>query len=301
MAAPSHFAYSDETHYNVGRYRGIGLVTVLREKADSFTAELRRLLDESNVREFKWKKFDSARARFAGCKMLTFALDKTAAGSMRADILVWDIEDSRHKVRGRDDPGNLHRMYHHLFKYVLSERRPDGSTWCLYPDEQGEMDWDSVGYFLDRVSDKVEISKDLFSGERFRLRLKREFRIEEILPAKSEQEPLVQLADLVAGLAVYSREAYERYELWQASTSSQQPLFETASKPELSLSGADRERCAALAWFDAECKKRKLGVSLKMYRGLRTPNPANPINFWWYEPQHQLDKAPVKASVRVAD
>jgi len=295
MAAPSHFAYSDETHYNVGRYRGIGLVTVQHASAVNSNVELRRLLDESEVREFKWRKFDSAKERFAACKMLEFALAQVGLASMRLDILVWDTEDSRHKIRGRDDTGNLHRMYHHLFKHVLSERWPDGSTWCLYPDEQGEMDWDSVEGFLDKVSSRAEISRDLFSGERFRLRLKREFRIEEVVPVSSEKEPLVQLADLLAGLAVYSREAYERYELWQASTSSQQLLFDPANKSELAISRADHERFAALAWFDAECKKRKFGVSLKTYRGLRTPNPDNPINFWWYEPQHDQDKAPVKS------
>jgi len=35
-----------------------------------------------------------------------------------------------------------------------------------------------------------------------------------------------------------------------------------------------------------------MGVSLRKYKGLRTMKPSNPINFWWYEPQSDLDKAP---------
>jgi hypothetical protein len=37
-----------------------------------------------------------------------------------------------------------------------------------------------------------------------------------------------------------------------------------------------------------------LGVSLKTHGGLRTLQPANRINFWWYEPQSPEDKAPTK-------
>jgi len=49
-----------------------------------------------------------------------------------------------------------------------------------------------------------------------------------------------------------------------------------------------------LAEFNAACKSKKLGVSLKTHRGLRTLNPESPINFWWYEPQHDADRAPTK-------
>jgi hypothetical protein len=47
--------------------------------------------------------------------------------------------------------------------------------------------------------------------------------------------------------------------------------------------------------FDETCKERKLGVSLKTKKGLWTPDPQRPINFWLYEPQHPEDKAPQKA------
>jgi len=53
---------------------------------------------------------------------------------------------------------------------------------------------------------------------------------------------------------------------------------------------------AVLAQLDAICKRKKLGVSLKTNHGLRTFDPANPVNFWWYESQYDEDKAPVKRS-----
>ena len=43
------------------------------------------------------------------------------------------------------------------------------------------------------------------------------------------------------------------------------------------------------------CKARKLRVSLKTHRGLRTMDLTSPVNFWPYEPQAEADKAPVKS------
>jgi hypothetical protein len=54
------------------------------------------------------------------------------------------------------------------------------------------------------------------------------------------------------------------------------------------------ERFQVLYEFDGGCKNRKMGVSLKTFGGLKTLDPRRPINFWWYEPQHEMDKAPTR-------
>jgi hypothetical protein len=41
------------------------------------------------------------------------------------------------------------------------------------------------------------------------------------------------------------------------------------------------------------CKKAKLGVSLKTFGGLKSPKATSALNFWWYEPQVEQDKAPI--------
>lgn len=46
--------------------------------------------------------------------------------------------------------------------------------------------------------------------------------------------------------------------------------------------------------FNSLCKQQRSAVSLKSNRGLWTPNPVNPLNFWMYEPQHPEDRAPTK-------
>ena len=139
----------------------------------------------------------------------------------------------------------------------------------------------------------MEIDSSLFAGNGFRIRLRKEFGIAEIEHVTSAGHPLLQLADLFAGLAVFSRDKYESYVQWCTKSSLQARLFEDGQQSS-SQSRSERERFQVLKQFDAECKSRKLGVSLRTKKGLWTPDPTSPPNFWLYEPQHPRDKAPVK-------
>jgi len=287
----THVGFSDESHWNIGRFRSLGLVTTPSEHLDSLETRLRQLLDESHVSEFKWQRLRGAKERFAAEKMVKFAVENACAKQLRIDVLIWDIQDSRHAIVGRDDVANLQRMYYHLFRNVLRLRWPDGAVWRLYPDEHTAMDWESMEDYLSAVSVRIETERSLLTKGRFRFRIRQEFGIDDIVPSKSRERPLLQLADLFAGLAVFSREKFDAYQVWLSS--SQNSLFENEisnSDP----SHGDRERFQVLRMLDRECKQRRIGVSLKTKCGLWTPNPEYPINFWIYEPQHEEDKAPTR-------
>ncbi|MDI6782969.1 MAG: hypothetical protein QME64_02610 [bacterium] len=107
--------------------------------------------------------------------------------------------------------------------------------------------------------------------------------IEQIVSCKSHFEPLVQIADLYAGLSVYSRESFNCYQQWQLMNDNQQRLFSVNGTQSISLSTSDKERCIVLTEFNNICKRCKLGVSLETNKGLKTFNPKYPINFWWYK------------------
>ena len=94
----THVGFADESYWNSGRFRSLGMVTLSLDYLDALNSEARRLLDESSVQEFKWKKIDGAKERFAAEKLCRFAVDKASAGQLRVDVLIWDIEDSRHKI-----------------------------------------------------------------------------------------------------------------------------------------------------------------------------------------------------------
>lgn len=61
------------------------------------------------------------------------------------------------------------------------------------------------------------------------------------------------------------------------------------------LENSNREiyRYRLLDWFNKECKNMRLGVSLDSNKCLHTFKPENPINFWFYKPQGEYDKAPI--------
>jgi hypothetical protein len=293
VGTPTHLAFSDESHYNVGRYRGIGLVTLGATDYDQFNSELCQLLADSGIREFKWNELRTAQDRFAALKLTDWALQKLLVALIRIDVLTWDTQDTRHNVRSRDDVANLQRMYYHLFKNVLRNRWPDGSRWKLFPDEHSAIDWDEMDKYLDRSSMSSSLQRGLGENPGWRLTIRTEFRIHQISQCHSHEQPLVQLADLFAGLGVYSRAQYDCFAAWHASRDPQTSFF-TESQPQRNISKADGERCLVLSHLDDGCKRLKLQVSFKSQRGLRTRNPASALNFWWYEPQVQEDKAPTR-------
>lgn len=292
MLTATHVAFSDESHQNIGQFRGVSLISLENKYYKVISDKLQSILDSNEGSEIKWGKIGGFRERTIGANFLIKSIEYAVKGLLRIDVLVWDVSDSRHTIRDRDDMANLQRMYYHLFKNVLINRWPEYSTWVLYPDENTGMNWDTIEDFLDKVSTTAEIQNDLFTKSRFKFRLKNEFNIEKIIPCDSKDQPIIQLADLYVGMAIYSRMCYPKYCYW---LNSRQPsLFNNEINSTIKLSRADKERCRLLFEFNRMCKEHRLGVSLDTHGGLRTFNPRNSINFWWYEPQHELDKAPLR-------
>ena len=290
-AVPTHYAFSDETHHNVGRYRGVGMVSLPASNHARFEAELTKLFSDSKLQEFKWTDLSSAQHRFAALQMIDWAFPKLLTHSIRIDVLTWDTHDSRHQICGRDDTANLARMYYHLFKNVLRDKWPDDSRWMLLPDENSAIEWDAMNSFLGRAAVRVDRQRELSEQHRWQSRIVTEFSIQRISPCRSHEHVLIQLADLTVGLAVYSRTHYLRYERWRENQHGQGRLG-FMQETEIPLSRSDRERCLVLCELDVRCKKAQLGVSLKSFKGLRSPKAISALNFWWYEPQVEQDKAP---------
>jgi len=290
VAEATHSAYSDETHHNVGRFKGIGVVTAANDVAMQASGEVKAILAAANVRELKWEKLRTARDRNAAIHVADWLFGKL--NLLRVDVLTWDIEDPRHRLRGRDDVANLHRMYHHLMNNVL-RRYPSGCTWKLYPDEQESIDWERIHDFLDGAGTKSRFRHNV-GMLTYRLRFEKDFRVVQIVPSKSEGEPLIQVADLLAGMAAFSRTHIETYRRWEERESGQANLFE---KEERTFSGGEREKCAFLSEFRHRCHRCALPVSLNSTSGLRTRDPRTALNFWHYEPQRQGDKAPTRTAL----
>lgn len=288
----THLAFGDESHWGHGRYRAIGLVSLSLDNYDSLGEELKKILKESGVKEFKWKNLRSARERFAAIKLLNFSVKSALQGLIRFDVLIWDIEDSRHNIKGRDDLANLQRMYYKLFYNVMKRRWPDGCVWRLHPDEHSAIGWEHIKIFLSKKEVEIKLIRNLSTDGKFKIFIRNAFNIEKIVPVKSEEETFIQLADLFSGMAVFSRNKYENFIKWKNEQSKQLGLFDNSESCPLTKS--DIERYITLDHFNNLCKENKLYVSLNNKKGFYCFKPKYPFNFWLYEPQHPDDKAPIK-------
>jgi len=289
----SHCAFSDESSYNVGRFRAIGMISFPMSSLQELDKDIQEILEESNIREFKWKKLKSAKMYYGAIKLIDYFIGVVLKGISRIDVLIWDIEDMRHKIEGRDDCANLARMYYHLYKNVLIKRWPSNSSWLLYPDENSSIDWETIKNCLKSKEININETTDLFKG--FALQIREEFNIKDIHEVKSSTNALIGVADLFAGMGVYSRLNFRKYKMWEIKSSKQGHLFNYIIN--IKLSCADEYRCPVIKYLYEKCRGKKLGVSLSHLSGLWTPQPENPINFWHYRPQSMADKAPTKQTV----
>lgn len=287
----THIAFADESHYNVGQYRALGVVTLSNDKKNAVEDALYSILDSHSKTEIGWGKIGGdSRVLAAAEDICRQVVDCAGRQEMRVDVLVWDTQDARHDIQGRDDIENLHRMYHHILRVVLMRRWPDDALWLLHLDEHTALKTDKIAFFLEQVDSGFEVlDADLFI-QKPQLFWRSYFKIEKVEQAISAEHVLIQVADLLAGMACFSRSQYVDYATW-AAQNSHTPLL-PGFQVEQSLSRSQLSRFRLLLSFDVLCKQNKLGVSLKSHEGLRTRDPKRPINFWWYEPQGDYDKAP---------
>ena len=270
---PTYVGYSDESQHNTGRYRAVALVTLSISDAQQANKNLQAVWQELNISEFKWAKLRSAQYRFAALRMVDQVMSWIDNRKARIDIVTWDTEDSRHTIRNRSDMRNLRRMYYFLTRNVLGRRWPSSCVWELRADESS---LDAAGHFR-YLGNPDELNEDA-----------RSVTVARASYIHSHEEPLVQVADFFAGMAAYSRNSYQTYELWIEHHSSPPAGAKIAG-----LSNSHIERCLVLEYLYHCCKERKLRVRLMSNRGLRTMDARSPLNFWWYEPQGDYDRAPM--------
>jgi hypothetical protein len=148
------------------------------------------------------------------------------------------------------------------------------------------IDWDTIHDCLSAVGRRDELISSPLFGYFFSDKY---YKISVFQEVHSIQSPCCQIADLFAGMAVFSRTNYSKYEIWNRQKN--QSLFKEA---DVGFTRSEVERFPVLEYLDCQCKEQKLYVSLNTSGGLITKKPSYPINFWPYRPQHDKDKAPTK-------
>jgi hypothetical protein len=246
--------YSDESSYNYGAVRGVGAVSLRLDNASRLDAELASRLRGSGVRELKWEKVRTARTAFAAEKALAWALDHALVGEVWIETLTWEVTGAAASRARRPALANLRDGYRTLLASVMA-RQSAGSDptprWRVVPDEQTAIPWTRLREALPRVA--------------------------EIIPARSEASPLIQLADLFTGLAIFSRAAYDAYERQLCAPDHDRGALDGASS--VATPGSQAYRFALLDDFYTTCVRRLPGISLQTRRGLYTWRADAPIQF----------------------
>lgn len=200
----THVAFADETSYTGSeRFGAISLVTMQRRIGLDFNNELKKILKDNQTTDLKWKKIGKDnKYSSATIAFLQKTISYAHSNKIRIDVVMFDFHDSRHTVKRRDNIANFKRMIHHLLKNTLTSRWPNNLTWGFFPDQNTSVRWDEVHYFLELKSILTNSQQyDILNDNTF----KKAYNIILIKEMNSEKCSIVQLADLFAGLAVFSR------------------------------------------------------------------------------------------------
>lgn len=287
----THLAFADEHNYesSSGRFGSIALITMKKESYKTVSSSIKNTITEAGVTrtEFKWSETKRTNHKNGAIQLIDISVELALNAHVRIDVILWDYQDARHNITDRDNIKNFHIMYYRLLTNTLHKFWPAGSIWILYPDETSCVNWGNVLSFSNIKS--VERTEETL----FQLsEALKSYHVRQIRPVVSGKSPVNQLADLFAGLIPYSRHCYDKYEAIKI-TKEGESLFERA---EVKFARVDTNRYDIITQLLKQKEEHKLGISFESSKGFRSLNPSKefPINVWWYEPQHEKDKAPVK-------
>jgi len=303
---PTHYAFSDESNWNNGRFRSVALVTTTTEHLSILNNGLTQILNDHNfAKEFKWSKLTEARKVDAANELLKFAFDNATHGHLKIATIIWDtntewyktakIENTKNSAlirknlndRGKTvvkdfDELTLNQMYIYIYRCVLTKSWPSDSIWHVYPDEQNILVWETLQRFLNFSSPTVKtkrLSVPSPEGRNYEV-FEHRFNVKQVTQAKSDQTPLIQLADLFAGLGAFVLNQAEHYQ----EPNTLQLNFDNASL----LSRSSLQRFKVLSNFFQLSLIHQMNFDLFHLKELETHQPFHPITFWLYKPREQV-------------
>lgn len=291
-------AFCDASGVFAEHYQSIGVISGTTESLCKLRNDMLEILNDLGMSEIKFSsinKLDSREFKAARHFFIESINNYIRSRSVRADVLTWYTADSRHSTPRRDDIENLGRMYYHLLRNIA--RRWNITSWSIYIDKDEKVDFGVLRECLNSRINQIDTGQFPEIIESLE-QLKELEVVKEITEVNSREEPLVQLADLFAGVARFSNEKGSECCGWLAiyGNADQEPLIDLNSVEGNLTEYSKSEECryCLIGEIYELCRKHRLYISLKEEKRLQTKNPRSPLNFWNYEPQGDYDKAPVK-------
>ena len=278
-------AYSDESGINIGdRYTSVSVVSGEAEALNHLRDKLGETLIDKNVDEVKFSEIrrygspiTQAAVDFVGCLVNDFAI----YNRVRIDTITTDNEWLNGEYLDSHSEPDLGGMYHQVLSNV--GRRWGCTEWGFYPDENSGVNWSDIVSSLNMTS----LLTTKWGERRFidRTDEDAQFEFSEVEELDSVGEPLVQLADLFAGMARFSHEDNGGCSEWleRPRDERQGKLIPSMPRDKGNTGRLKECRYRLIGGLYALCGRHRLYVSLRSEKHLKTWRPQSPINFWDYK------------------
>jgi len=252
-------------------------------------SRLQEILDEHNVSEIKFHKVKGFKYSTVATEFIDIGLAEIAKNKIKANVIVWDKQDSRHAVTNRCDIENLKRMYYHNLKNIKLHWRIN-TTWGFYPDEFSAIKWGSIIKHIENTRfDKSRRTEENLFAEIYNFNFPQYKGYKEL---DSKMYPLLQLADLFAGVVRTSRDKSKEFKYYLEKKKNQYSLFPIQN--EVEIPNNLKPKLKVLDSFKKTSGAYKLGVNFSDEEYFKTFNMSKGIFIQHYEPQGLYDKAPTK-------
>lgn len=286
-----HYLFSDESGY-VGESRHGSIAVIAGSRTT--TKKMNDIIKESlgGKSEIKFSGISSRKDQEIAKHIINKSLELTKINKLKINVIIWDKHDSRHSIANRCDLSNLIIMYYRVLRHSL-KHWSEGIDWAFYPDQQTSVKWSDLINILSKkpISDtdiSSQIMFDFFNKSIYpNIRITREL--------DSKEFPIVQLADLFAGIARTSREDSLLYQQWiQQEDLKLSPSLFPVQEAENLVSKSKKTKFEIVRHFHDQTKRYNLGINYSENKYLKSHNPNSNLNFWHYTPQGAYDKAPTK-------
>ena len=261
------------------------MIVISKDYCQEVNDTLNGILKKYKIKpkKFKWAYFNSMDKVRALEEFLDYLFRLMANDLVFIHTIIWDIKDTRHDILGRDDNENLSLMYYKLIKNFANDKLKNGDTLTIYPDRNNSIDWTLIEEILpnDGVYNHKELTFCTVGYSKVYIK-----------ESNTSENSLIQIADIFAGLARTSYDDYDKYEKWL--NQGQQSLFPDEKPDNLDISTKEMHRFKIYKFINKNCKHKSWTVSLKTCKGFSTFDKLKPLNFWFYNPQSEEDKAPLK-------
>jgi hypothetical protein len=192
-------AYSDESGINdEDRYTSVSIVSGKEIILNNLREKLAKEVSDKGIKEAKFSKitgYSSPKTQAARAFIKIAINDFTAFRKIRIDTITRDNQSYGNKP-------DLEHMYYCLLSHIV--RQWKNTKWDFYPDVNFKINWGEIVSFLNltrlRKKAKYPLLMELVLHENPL------FQFGEVKQLRSIREPLIQLADLFAGLARFSHE-----------------------------------------------------------------------------------------------